>query len=236
MPLDLQAKLLRVLQEGEFEPVGGTRPVRVDVRVIAATNRDLEAMAKEGSVPHRPALPAERVSPCAFRRCASVGEDVVLLAETFARKLRPASRGVSFAAPLTESLQGEARRLRLAGKRPRAAERDRACADHLDRRSPAQSRPGVARGDPCSGEPKTPGARTDRVPGKEDRILTAGEMRELERDNLRRALLEAGLEDLRGRRRRRAARRESQHPQLANEGPRHPAARIFRKLVNPRES
>ncbi len=43
MPLDLQAKLLRVLQEGEFERVGGTKTVRVNVRVLAATNRNLEA-------------------------------------------------------------------------------------------------------------------------------------------------------------------------------------------------
>ncbi|MBC8153592.1 MAG: sigma-54-dependent Fis family transcriptional regulator [Bacteroidetes bacterium] len=42
MPLDLQAKLLRVLQEGEFERVGGTKTTKVNVRVIAATNRDLE--------------------------------------------------------------------------------------------------------------------------------------------------------------------------------------------------
>ncbi|MBI3624862.1 MAG: nitrogen regulation protein NR(I) [Candidatus Rokubacteria bacterium] len=48
MPLDLQAKLLRVLQERVFERVGGHDPIRVDLRVLAATNRDLEAMMSEG--------------------------------------------------------------------------------------------------------------------------------------------------------------------------------------------
>ena len=43
-----QAKLLRILQEGEFERVGGTRTLKVDVRVIAATNRDLESAVEEG--------------------------------------------------------------------------------------------------------------------------------------------------------------------------------------------
>lgn len=49
MPLDMQAKLLRVLQEKEFERVGGTRTLRVDFRVIAVTNRDVKKMVGEGT-------------------------------------------------------------------------------------------------------------------------------------------------------------------------------------------
>ncbi len=48
MPLHLQPKLLRVLQEREIERLGGTETIKVDVRVIAATNRNLEEMVKEG--------------------------------------------------------------------------------------------------------------------------------------------------------------------------------------------
>ena len=48
LPLDLQAKLLRVLQEGQLERLGSPRPIKVDVRVIAATNRDLAQAVREG--------------------------------------------------------------------------------------------------------------------------------------------------------------------------------------------
>ncbi len=48
LPVEFQAKLLRVLQEGEFERVGGARTLRADVRLVAATNRDLEGAVRDG--------------------------------------------------------------------------------------------------------------------------------------------------------------------------------------------
>ena len=48
LPLDLQPKMLRFLQEGEIQPLGEQRPIKVDVRIIAATNTDLERMVAEG--------------------------------------------------------------------------------------------------------------------------------------------------------------------------------------------
>lgn len=49
LPIDLQAKLLRAIQEKEIRPVGGSRRVRVDARIVAATNRDLQAAVANGS-------------------------------------------------------------------------------------------------------------------------------------------------------------------------------------------
>lgn len=49
LSVNLQAKLLRVIQDGVFERVGGTKPIRTDVRIIAATNRDLLKMTQEGA-------------------------------------------------------------------------------------------------------------------------------------------------------------------------------------------
>jgi two-component system nitrogen regulation response regulator NtrX len=82
MDLNTQTKVLRVIQEGEFERVGGVKTVRVDVRIVAATHRDLEAMIAEGAfredlyyrlnvVPVRVPTLAERV------------EDIPLLASHF---------------------------------------------------------------------------------------------------------------------------------------------------------
>ena len=49
LPLDLQVKLLRALQEGEIDPVGGKRPVKIDVRIVSATNRDPSQQVKDGA-------------------------------------------------------------------------------------------------------------------------------------------------------------------------------------------
>lgn len=48
LPLDLQAKFLHVIQEGEFTPLGGTRPIKTDIRFISSTNRDLQDMVEAG--------------------------------------------------------------------------------------------------------------------------------------------------------------------------------------------
>ena len=58
MSLRTQAKVLRVLQEGEVERIGSQKTIQVDVRVIAATNKDLEEAIATGALPRGPLLPA----------------------------------------------------------------------------------------------------------------------------------------------------------------------------------
>ena len=81
-----QTKLLRVLEEGEFFRVGGNRSIRVDVRVIAATNRDLAGQIRNGAVPRGPLLPA-RGDPDHVPPLRERPEDIPLLVEHFAAQI-----------------------------------------------------------------------------------------------------------------------------------------------------
>ena len=123
LPGTLQAKLLRVLQEREFEPLGSERSERVDVRVIAATNRDLRQLVAEGKFQedlfYRLNVIPIQIPPLRERR-----EDIPVARRALHPKARPAereghrpNRGRRRAGPAA---------LRLARQRARAGEHHRA--------------------------------------------------------------------------------------------------------------
>jgi PAS domain S-box-containing protein len=177
-PLELQPKLLRVLQEGEFEPVGSGETRRVDVRVVAATNRDLGKEVREGrfreDLYYRVCVFPLRVPPLRDR-----GDDVLLLAEHFAgvhaqrlgRPIAPLSdedkrRLLAYEWP------GNVRELQNVIERAVITARDGRLS--LDRALPEGA------------------AASASLPPDPARVLTGIEIEALERENLRRALRASG--------------------------------------------
>ena len=120
MPLETQAKLLRAIQEKEFERVGGNVPIRVDVRLIAATNQDLESAVRAGrfreDLYYRLRVVELAIPPLAERR-----EDIPLLidhflkeaARRFGRDPKPLT-GEALRACVTHEWRGNVRELRSA--------------------------------------------------------------------------------------------------------------------------
>jgi DNA-binding NtrC family response regulator len=120
MPLETQAKLLRALQEREIERVGGNQPIRVDVRVLAATNQDLEAAVRAGrfreDLYYRLRVVALTIPPLVERR-----EDIPSLVDRFlrdaavrfGRAVKPLT-GDALRACMTHEWKGNVRELKAA--------------------------------------------------------------------------------------------------------------------------
>ena len=183
MSLDLQAKLLRVLQEGQFEPVGGSRTLQVDVRIVAATNRNLEGMVRAGTF-RADLLYRLDVFPVHLPPLRQRGDDILLLAEHFARCLaKRDGRTVG-------SLTAESRRRLLRHDWPgnirelrNVIERALITSDghRLDlQRALPEPADDLA-------ERRSPPAEPDT-----ERVLADAEIRELEKANLERALRASG--------------------------------------------
>jgi formate hydrogenlyase transcriptional activator len=180
LPLDLQVKLLRVLQEGEFEPVGSSQTHYADVRVVAATNRDIEQMVKDGTfredLYYRLNVFPIRVPPLRER-----GDDVVLLAEAFlSRFARRAGRKMASLTPASRERlcayewPGNVRELQNVIERAFITGSDRHI--NLDRALP----------DAVVRDVTTPGEATRSI--SDEPIRTAEQLQALERDNIERGL------------------------------------------------
>jgi PAS domain S-box-containing protein len=178
LPYDLQAKLLRVLQEGEFEPVGRSETRKVDVRVVVATNRNLEQVVRQGKF-REDLFYRLNVFPIAVPPLRERGDDILLLAESIIAELSP--RLGKHISPLNSQCSrqllcydwpGNVRELRNVIERAIITSSDGVLNfDHL---MPASS--------------AAPATGLEAESGTEAQIHTVAELQQIERDNLRRAL------------------------------------------------
>jgi DNA-binding NtrC family response regulator len=106
MPLTMQAKLLRVLEENEIERIGGDKPIPVDVRVLVATHRDLGALAREGKF-RQDLFHRVYVFPLFLPPLRQRPEDIPILIEHFAKQLCAQNgwKAISFTAEAIQMLQ-----------------------------------------------------------------------------------------------------------------------------------
>jgi transcriptional regulator with GAF, ATPase, and Fis domain len=180
IPVEMQAKLLRVLQEGEFERVGDDRTRKVDVRIVAATNRDLSAEVQAGSF-RRDLFYRLSVFPIEIPPLRERPDDIVPLAQSFLRTIaRNAGRPKlelsedQKGALVDYDWPGNVRELQHVIER----------AVILSPNPPLQLALALAR--PSGGSPSA--ASAPRIRASSGNVMTDDELRKLERDNLVAAL------------------------------------------------
>ena len=117
LPLDIQVKLLRALQESEIDPVGAKRSIKVDVRIVSATNRDLSQAVAEGRF-REDLFYRLNVFPIEAPALRERKEDVPALVDCFVRRFN-VEEGKSVRGRRARD-PGLPDRLRLAGQRPAA--------------------------------------------------------------------------------------------------------------------
>ena len=138
IPVEMQVKLLRVLQESEFERVGGIKTIRVDVRLVAATNRDLKREIAAGTF-REDLYYRLNVVPIALPALRERVTDIPLLSSHFVDKFNARlKKNVSGVEP---DAMDRLDLLRLAGQHPRARERARAGDSVLRHAARAGHRP-----------------------------------------------------------------------------------------------
>ena len=181
LPLDLQAKLLRIIQEGEFEPVGSSQTRKVDVRVIAATNRDLEKLLRAGQF-REDLFYRLNVYPIKLPPLRERPDDIGMLATAFARNFarRMGRRLVPLSDDCVRRLQaynwpGNVRELQNIIERAVITSRDGHL--NLDRALPESVNAAAAALGPVVADKPTA-----------QHVRTARELEELERSNIIAAL------------------------------------------------
>jgi len=175
MPLQMQAKLLRVLEEGEVERVGGDKPVTVNVRVVVATHRDLEVRVREEKF-RQDLFHRVYVFPLALPPLRQRREDIRALIEHFAAQVCSQNgwKPVPFSEDAIEALQshlwpGNVRELRNMVERLMLL----ATEDRVDLATVRIALPAASSNLPASGMALASGPLADRVQAFEKEVILA---------------------------------------------------------------